>query len=84
MLNHSSSSPAKMNQLHKQNSRDALNRDVTLTRDKKARYLPLSFQEDRALGSNHSDLTPTHDPRNPRFNDNFQAVPNFFYLVCNF
>ncbi|KAL5259041.1 hypothetical protein ACHWQZ_G009495 [Mnemiopsis leidyi] len=56
-LNRSKTSPAKMNQVVRSRSYD---------RDQKVE-MQLSLQNTERKSSRMSDVTPTHDPRNPRF-----------------
>ena len=58
-LNRSSTSPAKMNQVVRSRSHD---------KELRSRDMQLSLQNsNRRISDRVSDVTPTHDPYNPRF-----------------
>ncbi|XP_063680545.1 mitogen-activated protein kinase kinase kinase 20-like isoform X2 [Bolinopsis microptera] len=60
-LNRSSTSPAKMSQMVRSRSHDT-------DKDPKSRDMKLSLQNsERRVSDRFSDVTPTHDPHNPRF-----------------
>ena len=60
-LNRSSTSPAKMSQMVRSRSHDT-------DKESKSRDMKLSLQNsERRVSDRFSDVTPTHDPHNPRF-----------------